>query len=623
MVDPPSADVVDRLAGVLADRYTIERELGAGATASVYLTTDHKHERQVAVKVLRPEISAALGRNRFVREIEIVGNLTHPNILPLYDSGVVEDLCYFIMPNTGGDTLRDRLDREGQLPIDEAIRIACEVADGLAHAHDQGVIHRDIKPENLLLEAGHAVIADFGLALALDSARDERLTSSGLTVGTPLYISPEQASGDRKIDGRTDIYSLGCVLYEMLAGHPPFNSPTTQGIIAQHMLASPPSLRLMRGTVSELLESVCFLALAKSPADRFGDARELMEALTEVEHERVRRAGRTARHGKRAIPAAGRAAPAGEADDLVDRVATRLSALSLDSVLRAAIWIAGTTLGLIVVGFLTVWLYDNQLQMPARYAPSESSYLAVGARALFPSAVYALAIVVAALILYYLLRGGVALLSALPGVGPVLRRGRRRLLARWRRFRRAAHPKTAGDMFFIASVAVFLAGLAVTWPILDAVIAGQGVPEVGCENLAALRQYQPLLTFLIVALATARFQFFRWAERTAGTLRGSGIARWGSGAVILLLVVVMTLPWRIVWAGAERVRVGDDRGYVVQESGSELVIYNADRGTTREYTTDDPSNYARLGIHGYLWEGQSAFESGMPKCAVFDPSPET
>lgn len=623
MVDPLSPDVVDRLAGVLADRYTIERELGAGATASVYLTTDHKHERQVAVKVLRPEVSAALGRNRFVREIEIVGNLTHPNILPLYDSGVVEDLCYFIMPNTGGDTLRDRLDREGQLPIDEAIRIACEVADGLAHAHDQGVIHRDIKPENILLEAGHAVIADFGLALALDSARDERITSSGLTVGTPLYISPEQASGDRKIDGRTDIYSLGCVLYEMLAGHPPFNSPTTQGIIAQHVLASPPSLRLMRGTVSELLESVCFQALAKSPADRFGDAREFMEALTEVEHEWVRRAGRAARHGKRAIPAAGRAAPVGEADDLVDRVATRLSALSLDSVLRAAIWIAGTTVALIVVGFLTVWLYDNQLQMPARYAPSESSYLAVGARALFPSAVYALAIVVAALLFYYLLRGGLALLSALPGVGPVLRRGRRRLLARSRRFRRSAHPKTAGDIFFIASVAVFLAGLAVTWPVLDAVIAGQGVPEVGCENLVALRQYQPLLTFLIVALATARFQFFRWVERTARTLRGSGIARWGSGALILLLVIVMTLPWRIVWAGAERVRVGDDRGYVVHESGSELVIYNADRGTTREYTTDDPSNYARLGIHGYLWEGQPAFESGMPKCAVFALSPET
>ncbi len=219
----------------LADRYRIEGELGSGGMATVYLAEDLKHHRQVALKVLRPELAAALGPERFLREIEISANLNHPHILPLFDSGEAGGFLYYVMPYVEGESLQDRLNREKQLPVDDALQITREVADALGFAHRHNVVHRDIKPANILLEEGHAVVSDFGIARAITKAGGERLTDSGVAVGTPAYMSPEQASGSTEIDGRSDVYSLGCVVFEMLCGEPPFTGPTPQAVVARQI----------------------------------------------------------------------------------------------------------------------------------------------------------------------------------------------------------------------------------------------------------------------------------------------------------------------------------------------------------------------------------------------------
>jgi len=240
-------DQLERLKTALADRYAIERELGAGGMATVYLSEDLKHHRKVAVKVLRPELAESLGAERFLREIEVTAKLNHPHILPLLDSGTAEEqlsdrppvrlsaFLFYVMPYVEGETLRDRLNREGQLPIDDALQITKEVAAALSDAHSQGLIHRDIKPENVLLSAGEAVVADFGIARAVSAAGGERLTETGLAVGTPAYMSPEQAAGESEVDARSDLYSLGCVLYEMLAGDAPYTASTPQALIAKKL----------------------------------------------------------------------------------------------------------------------------------------------------------------------------------------------------------------------------------------------------------------------------------------------------------------------------------------------------------------------------------------------------
>jgi eukaryotic-like serine/threonine-protein kinase len=272
-------DPVDTLAAALADRYTIERVLGAGGMATVYLAHDVKHQRRVAIKVLRPELAAALGHDRFLREITTTANLRHPHILPLYDSGAAGAFLYYVMPYVEGESLRDRLTREKQLPLDDALQIAREVADALSYAHSRGVVHRDIKPENILLESGHAVVADFGIARALDAAGGERLTETGIAVGTPAYMSPEQAAGERDLDGRSDLYALGCVLYEMLAGQPPFTGPTAESLVHQHLTATPPPITQLRPAVPPAVSTALQRALAKAPADRFNPVAQFSDAL--------------------------------------------------------------------------------------------------------------------------------------------------------------------------------------------------------------------------------------------------------------------------------------------------------------------------------------------------------
>ncbi|HXY70399.1 MAG TPA: protein kinase [Gemmatimonadales bacterium] len=273
-------DASVRLTTALADRYRIERELGAGGMATVYLAHDVRHDRKVALKVLRPELSAILGGARFLTEIKTTANLQHPHILSLFDSGEADGLVYYVMPFVEGESLRDRLTREKQLPVDEAVRIAREVADALEYAHGHGVVHRDIKPENVMLAGGHALVADFGIALAASrSDGGTRMTETGMSLGTPHYMSPEQAMGEREITARSDVYALGCVLYEMLTGEPPFTGPTAQAIIARVMTEEPRSVTLQRRTVPPHVEAAVLTALEKLPADRFATAREFGAAL--------------------------------------------------------------------------------------------------------------------------------------------------------------------------------------------------------------------------------------------------------------------------------------------------------------------------------------------------------
>ena len=276
------SDLLDRLKTALADRYAIEQELGAGGMATVYLAEDIKHHRNVAVKVMRPELAASIGGDRFLREIEIAAQLNHPHILPLYDSGEDDGFLYYVMPVVE-DSLRSRLTREHQLPIEDALAITRQVAAALDYAHRHGVVHRDIKPENILVHEGEAMVADFGIARAVNTAGGDRLTATGLAMGTPQYMSPEQAGGGTKdVDGRSDIYSLGCVLYEMLAGQPPFTGPTVESVLQQHRAAPPPSVQHTRSNVPDNVWRVVERTLQKTPADRFGSAGQLAEALTAV-----------------------------------------------------------------------------------------------------------------------------------------------------------------------------------------------------------------------------------------------------------------------------------------------------------------------------------------------------
>jgi serine/threonine-protein kinase len=284
--------VLSQLTEALQDRYTIERELGRGGMATVYLADDLRHQRKVAIKVLRPELGAILGPERFTREIRNAAGLTHPHILPLYDSGEVPaghpersagpPLLYYVMPYVRGESLRQKLAREKQLSVDETLAIVRQVAAALDHAHAHGLIHRDIKPENILLHEGEAMVADFGIALAAGAAAapGERLTGTGLLVGTPEYMSPEQAAGERTLDARSDVYSLGCVLYEMLAGEPPYTGPTAQAVIAKRFTDPPPAIRRLRLAVPVAVEQAIVKALARVPADRFASAGALAEALT-------------------------------------------------------------------------------------------------------------------------------------------------------------------------------------------------------------------------------------------------------------------------------------------------------------------------------------------------------
>ena len=334
------------LAAALADRYTLDRELGRGGMATVYLARDVRHARQVAIKVLHPELAAVLGAERFLAEIKTTANLQHPHILPLFDSGSADGQLFYVMPFVEGETLRGRLDRETQLPIDDAVRIAREVADALQYAHERGVIHRDIKPENILLQGGHALVADFGIALAVQHAGGQRMTQTGLSLGTPQYMAPEQAMGDKAVDARADIYALGAVTYEMLAGEPPFVGPTAQAIIARVITSEAKLLESVRKAIPSALNDAVHRALEKLPADRFADAKSFTVAL-------MADSGNTRRTTAR-IAGAGRA---------------------VTDIRRVAAWCAAT-LG---VGLLVGWALARQTASPSQAAVTSLSVSSIEA----------------------------------------------------------------------------------------------------------------------------------------------------------------------------------------------------------------------------------------------------
>ncbi len=272
-------DARDRLNEALGDRYRLEEEIGRGGMAIVYRARDLRHERYVAFKVLLPEVAAAVGPDRFLREVELAAGLTHPSILPVFDSGQVDDLLYYVMPYVDGESVRDRIDHDGLFPLTEALQIVREVADGLDFAHRHGVVHRDVKPGNVLLTEGHSYIADFGVALPIGPEAEEHLTRTGLAIGTPAYMSPEQASGERTIDGRSDVYGLGCVLYEMLSGSLPFEGPTPQSILVRRLTEDAAPIRTLRREVPPNIEQALTRAMARDPDDRYATAAEFKDAL--------------------------------------------------------------------------------------------------------------------------------------------------------------------------------------------------------------------------------------------------------------------------------------------------------------------------------------------------------
>ncbi|HEU5039545.1 MAG TPA: serine/threonine-protein kinase, partial [Gemmatimonadales bacterium] len=298
MVDLLDQQRLEQLRAVLGERYELDRKLGEGGMAAVYLARDRRHGRPVALKVLREDLAASVGAGRFLHEVQVAANLQHPHILALYDSGEAQGVLYYVMPWVDGESLRDRLLREGRLPLEDAVRIAREAAEGLAYAHRQGIIHRDIKPENILLQDGHTLVADFGIARALGTPAEGKLTRPGVMVGTPEYMSPEQASGEAQLDGRSDVYSLGCVLYEMLAGDPPFQGRSVTTLLARHSLEQVPSLQIVRETIPVELEDTVLRALAKTAADRYSMS-ELAEALAGLQATLPRAPRATA--GRRAV----------------------------------------------------------------------------------------------------------------------------------------------------------------------------------------------------------------------------------------------------------------------------------------------------------------------------------
>jgi serine/threonine-protein kinase len=295
----------------LAGRYDLERLIGQGGMATVYLARDSRHGRPVAIKVLRPELAASIGADRFLREIKLAANLQHPNILALYDSGEAGGFLYYVMPFVEGESLRARLDREGQLSLPDALQLTCEVAEALQCAHSRRIVHRDIKPENILIQEGHALVADFGIARAVSEAGGDKLTETGMAVGTPHYMSPEQGLGGDNVDGRSDEYSLGCVLYEMLVGQPPFDGPHAMAILARHSMEGVPSLQIVRQSIPDELEEIVMRSLEKTPADRFPSLREFSDALCQVDlGPAARRTSRTMRAERRTVPRGVAAPPA-------------------------------------------------------------------------------------------------------------------------------------------------------------------------------------------------------------------------------------------------------------------------------------------------------------------------
>jgi serine/threonine protein kinase len=572
-------DQLERLTAALAHRYAIEREVGRGGMATVYLARDLKHRRPVAVKVLHADLAAAIGQDRFLHEIEIVARLRHPHILPLHDSGDADGNLYFVMPYVAGESLRDRLTRERQLAVDEAVHIACEIADALAYAHAQGIIHRDIKPANIMLESNHAVVTDFGIALVTQSARADRLTASGLSPGTPEYMSPEQAGGEHEVDGRSDIYALGCVVYEMLAGEPPFTGVSPRAVLMRKLAEPARGLRVVRASVPAAVEQVILKALSTTPADRHRTADEFSAAL--------RRAS------------AGQSSAAPPTAPTPSSGLLKWLGLTVASLVAAAALLTG-------IGFLTTLVYDVKLQMPSQFTPSRTDFPVIGVRALIPALSIAFFALVAWVVLRYLARLLRLGLERLPGVGVKVEALGRRIAEAGRRFWSRVNPVAAAELFFITALGVSMVVLSRFWPLLAALYT-EATEPLSPASRPLHHAYSVALTVLITGLTFMWRRVFRELDgRRAGGPRYR-LAKWGGLAWIVGLVLILTMPWRLLWNEHPRAVLRGERVYILVERGSDLVLYNADRRAAERYQTGTGEELIRQGTAGFLFEDAHAF----------------
>lgn len=583
---PRGCHVVDdlpRVSQAVGERFRIIRRLGAGGMASVYLAEDLKHHREVAIKVFDADLSEALGAERFAREIETIAGLQHPHILALHDSGYGLGLLYFVMPYVAGGTLRDRLVRKGALPVAEALRIAREVAEALDYAHGRGIVHRDIKPENILLESGHAVVSDFGIAVLVGDLPEDRLTGTGLSPGTPEYMSPEQASGGREADARADIYSLGCVLYESLAGDPPFRGASKRALIARKLVDPIPPIRTVREGLPETVERVTLRALERMPADRQQNAGELASQLGALESE-----VRTADVPASPVPTPDRG--------WIRRLAT------------AAVYAAAGTLLLVIIGMLNTRVFDYKIQVPPMYAPTKDDYLTVGIQAVIPFAVYGFL----ALGLGFLLTRTLVPLTARLTTRLGATTGQTSASRRWRRLADSWKAGTCADVFLLTLVAASLAAL---WPFrgIYESLAEPGPGLLGCASRTLHMLHFLTMPALIVGFGVSRHVLFRWLRKRAPNDAGWTIGRWASAVWLVLLVVIVTLPWRVLYdAYYERAVVDGERAYLVTESEEGVLAYSPASGSVRFHRAD--VDVERRGVVGYLFEEPEVFESSVPRC---------
>ncbi|MBT8397377.1 MAG: serine/threonine protein kinase [Gemmatimonadetes bacterium] len=580
-------DLLTVLRQELRDRYQVDREIGKGGMAAVFQAQDLKHHRAVAIKVLLPELASVLGSERFLREIQIAANLRHPHILPLLDSGEVGGLPFYVMPYVEGESVRDRLDKEKQLPIEETLQIGMEVTDALAYAHEKGVVHRDIKPANIMMDSGHAVVADFGIALATQQVETNRLTASGVSPGSPHYMSPEQAAGDEDIDGRSDIYSLGCVLFEALTGDPPFTGRLPQAILARKLREAPPSPRVVRDSIPESLERLILTALARSPADRFRGAAEMGEAL------------RASSEGLSVSAIPGLAAFPSDPP-------SPFSLRSLGGTVRLLL-AAGVVFT--VVGFLTNLAYDVKLGIPSDYTPSRWDFPVLGLRALIPVLVFGLGASVAFWILGNLWRILSAGLQRTPGVGKTYDSLRNTATGVWRNMWTPLSPKTVADVFLLGAIVAGLVSLAPFREYLGAVWSTER-EILSLANRPLHERYNEILAPIVVVLLMVWRGVFRYL-RKRGPLEGRVRAvRWSSLAWIGFLVIMATLPWRLAYNSYhERARINGERVYILRETDAEVLVYRAESGTTVRHSKSGNLQIQRLGTVGYLFEEPEYFDA--------------